>query len=921
MPQTDTTLSFGYWLRRQRQALDLTQAVLARRVGCATVTIQKIERDERRPSRRMAERLADALAVDASARLHFVAVALGERSVGHLQLSEHPVDPTHTRGAHNLPAAPTPFFGRQLELAQIATRLADADCHLLTIVGPGGIGKTRLAVAAASQHAADFADGACFVPLTAVTQGALLADEILRALDVPSPSFAWVQLVETLRDREMLLVLDNFEQLVDTAGLLADLLDAAPKLKLLVTSRTRLNLKAEWLIPLQGLDIPPVPVTEPTMYLAEETPLPVDWARLETYSAVQLFLHVMRRLDPNVALTPTAATAIPRLCRLVDGNPLAIELAAGWTRTLSPGDVLADVERGLDLLATAQRDTPERHRSMRVVFDHTWTLLTPNEQSILRQLAVFRGGFTSAAAAAVAGAGVADLAALVDKSWLRMYPNDRGTMHELVRQNCERDYAAVSGENAATVRDRFGLYITTYMRQQTSRMGFHNDVAVALANELGNLQAVWEWVLQRGTAEAGEDLVISLFFIGEMLGWLQPVLEIFATVRPRLAAQLASDSDPERRAVAGAILSRIEYSCAQLYRRPGLLSEADAAVVRLQKLVEAGVTAPAMAHLVLGYFGIRAFFQGRWKEARQWHAAMLDAVTTHSIMYTSLTRASDFWAAICHANMAWAALAEGDYPAAHANYRRALALRQQIGDMRYLGNNLAMLAMLLNIEGDVTAAHTFAQQAVQICTSYGDQIGLALARTTLGQVHAAMGEFDTAQALFYDALTMGRRSGQLRTILESLTELGRLELARGKVATARGHFDDALAAFAKLNEPHSNFVIGAWLGLGWVALAEQKWDTAQRRFLQTATATGAAAWQMLDAAAGLAEMCVSQGRLQDAVALLGLVAASPPTAAFTRRRVMETAARLGLTLSNSPLVDWRAELDTHLARLATPAPH
>ena len=917
MPPTDTTLSFGYWLRRQRQALDLTQGSLARQVGCATVTIQKIERDERRPSRQMAERIADALAVDAAMRPNFVAAALGERSVLQLRLADRPLDPTRPRLAHNLPIPYTPFFGRQGELAQIATRLADPTCRLLTLAGPGGIGKTRLAIAATMQHAVSFADGACFVALTGVTQGALIADEILRTLETPSPAYAWVQLVEALRGRELLLVLDNFEQLVESAGLLADLLEAAPKVKLLVTSRTRLNLAAEWLIPLAGLAVP-----ESAASLdVEESPAD----DVESYSAVQLFVHGVRRLQPDVSLTSGDAAAIVRICRLLDGNPLAIELAAGWTRTLSPAAVLAELGRGLDLLATTQRDAPERHRSIRAVFDHTWTLLTPREQSILRQLAVFRGGFTPVSAAAVAGAIPADLVGIVDKSWIRMHPNGRGEMHELVRQYCEerleREHEAQSGESVAAVYDRFGGYIVGFVRGQIVNANYASEVVGALVAEAGNIQAVWDWVVMHGTAAAGTDLANALLFLAEMTGRLHSVLQFYAAARGRLIAQL--DASVERRSMAGAMLGYLEHNCCLLNRRLGLLQEMQAAVARLQALIDAGVTMPDLVQVILRDYGCHAYELGRWARAQQYHATMLHAVTTHPLDYTVVGREKGppFWAAHEHTDLGNCAVMAGDYPAAHAEFRQASALREAIGEHRFRAHHFTRLAGLYVLEGDPMAALSIAQQAVHLSEAFGDRMGLGYAYLALGRVHAALGHDAIAQALLDDALAMGRESGELRLVLEPLAELGRLELAQGNIVAAKAHFDAGLEAFAKLGEPHSNYIVGVWLGLGWVALAEDDWDTARRRFVQTVTAQGAAAWQMLDAAAGLAEVCAVQGRVDDAAALLGLVAASPSTAAFTRRRVTQAAARLGLTLAAAPPDDWRAALAELLARLQmSPAP-
>ncbi len=819
----------------------------------------------------------------------------------------------------NVPPTRTPFFGRGGELAQIAADLADPNCRLLTLVGPGGIGKTRLAIAATTQNAASFADGACFVGLTSVTQGELLANEILHSLDMPSPSYPWVQLVEALCDRALLLVLDNFEQLVESAGRLADLLDAAPKLKLLVTSRTRLNLAAEWLIPLAGLAVPDTPAEGVVELVAAESPPVAAWSQVEAYSAVQLFVHGMRRLQPDVALTPADAATTVRICRLVDGNPLAIELAAGWTRTLSPAAVLAELGRGLDLLATTQRDAPERHRSIRAVFDHTWALLTPREQGVLRQLAVFRGGFTPASAAVVAGATAADLAGLVDKSWLRMRPNDRGEMHELVRQYCEErlehEHEALSGESVAAVRDRFGVYIAAYLREQIAGANFRHKVTGALVAELGNIQAVWDWVVQHGSVEVGLDLVWAIYILADMLAWMHPMVQLFASERPRLVAQLQPTADPVRRAVAGAMLSWIEYACAHLYRRLGLLAEEQGALTRLQALIDAGVATPDMPHHILMDKGLQAQVHGRWAEARRMYAAMLYGVTLHPVDYTVMGRetGSIFLSAHCHGLAAWCALLEGDYPTAHARFRRAIALREAIGELRFRAHNLSIWAWLQYLEGDTaTALHT-AQQALQLSRSFGDQLGMRYACVSLGRVQTAIGQDEAARASLYDALMLGRQSGELRLILEPLTELGRLELARGNVAAAKAHFDAGLAAFAKLNEPHSVFIVGVWLGLGWAALAEQDWETARRRFVQTATAVGCTAWQLLDAAAGLAEVDMAQGRVDEAAALLAVVAAAPPTAAFTRRRAADTSARLGLTLPDAALPDWRAALAARLA--------
>jgi predicted ATPase len=236
----------------------------------------------------------------------------------------------------------------------------------------------------------------------------LLPVTILRALAVPpSPVIEpREQLLRFLQDKHLLLLLDNFEHLLEGAGLLPELLAAAPKLKLLATSRLRLDLREEWLAPLAGLELPP-----------GEGALPI-WATLEDYSATRLFLQCVRRLRPGYRPADADVPEVVRICRLLDGLPLGLELAAAWTRTLSLPAIAAELARGLDLLATTLRDVPPRQRSLRATFDHSWRLLSARERGILRQLAVFRGGFTREAAAAVAGATLGDLAGLADASWL-----------------------------------------------------------------------------------------------------------------------------------------------------------------------------------------------------------------------------------------------------------------------------------------------------------------------------------------------------------------------------------------------------------------------------------------------------------------------------------------------------------------------
>ncbi len=347
----------------------------------------------------------------------------------------------------NAPVLSSPFVGRLAELADIATLLTNPDCHLITLVGAGGIGKTRLALETAATLGDRFPDGAYFVPLQAAQSTASLVLAIGEALRFQffAGGEPFEQISEFLAAKTLLLVLDNAEQLLDEIAIISDLLANAPQLKILVTSRERLNLIEEWVYEVGGLNFPHGH----------------NGTAVEEYGAVQLFVQNARRVQPTFSFAQEQA-AIIRICALVQGMPLALELAAAWTRVLSCAEIAVEIEQGLDILQTSARNVPERHRSMRVVLNQSWEQLTAGEQQVLRQLALFRGGLTREAAAVVAGASLHTLSALVDKSWLyRSSATGRYDLHELVRQFGE-ERLAESGE-ADTVQRTYAAFYADLM--------------------------------------------------------------------------------------------------------------------------------------------------------------------------------------------------------------------------------------------------------------------------------------------------------------------------------------------------------------------------------------------------------------------------------------------------------------------------
>ena len=431
--------------------------------------------------------------------------------------------------AHNLPSDLTPFVGSEAELAQVAGHLANPACRLLTLLGSGGIGKTRLALQAARAQVAGFTDGVWFVDLTPITSVDALASTILHGLPIhASGADAQLQLVDYLRDKQLLLVLDNFEHLLDATDLLTDLLRSAPRLKQLVTSRVRLNLHQEWLLPLAGLDLPAArdgaDFGEEQDDSTEPNAAPRSTAfALDRYGATALFVDRARRLQPDFRASGKEAADILRICRLLDGMPLAIELAAAHTRSLSLEKIAQELEHGLQLLSTSVRDVPERQRSMTAAFDHSWRLLSAHQRNILRQASIFQGSWTADAAKAVTGASPANLEELIDASWLRLVAGGRYEMHELTRQYCAEklltEHHAVTGEVADRVRDRHAAWYRSLLLARQGEFYQRPGVVAEMAAEYNNLLAAWHWFVATDDLDTARTMIAGLYWIVFRLGW------------------------------------------------------------------------------------------------------------------------------------------------------------------------------------------------------------------------------------------------------------------------------------------------------------------------------------------------------------------------------------------------------------------
>lgn len=627
---------------------------------------------------------------------------------------------------HHLPSQPTPLVGREAELAAIVQRLADPECRLLTLAGAGGIGKTRLALAAATRLLSDgqFPGGVHFVPLAALDAPEFLAAAIAEPfdLDLHSGEASEEQLLRSLArlPQPALLVLDNFEQLVAGAGLLADMAARAPALTILVTSRERLNVRAEWVLDVGGLAFPGS--------LTPDAPL-------ESFEAARLFLQTATRVDAGFALKRGDAAHVLRICQLVEGMPLGLELAASWVRVLSCQEIAHEIAASHAFLATSLRDVPARHRSLAAVFDNSWRLLSPAEQLVFRTLSVFRGGFTLEAAQQVAGAPLPALAALADKSMLRRNKDGRFELHELLRQfGGERLLEAGETEQARDCHLAFFLALAEQAEPQLQgRQQAH--WMQALNDETGNLRAALGWSLDGRRTESGLRLAAALGLHWYMRGQLYDESADWLT-KIVAAASPASQSAVGAKALLW--LGRFAHYSGDDAAGRAALEQSLALFRDLGDMIGA-------ADSLLDLADIAAFEGGEPVAA----ALYAEASAAYEQGLPALRARGDHWTLARSLNcLGEIARSDDDHAAAQRFYEESLAVRRTLGDQRGMAVTLFNLGQVLLGQGDGQQATDFYLESLALSRTLGDQRGLPDCLVGLGGAAAITGQPERAARLF-----------------------------------------------------------------------------------------------------------------------------------------------------------------------------
>lgn len=621
----------------------------------------------------------------------------------------------------NLPASPTPFVGRVQELTTIGQHLTDPDYRLLSLVGTGGVGKTRLALAVAQHFRHHFLEGCYFIALGSVeTHPAfLLSLAAALGLGFSDDRDLDAQIIRHIDDREILLVLDNYEQLIEqSTDFIIWLLKETTRLKLLVTSRERLNLNSEWTLVLEGLSYP-------------------EFAKdfrgaFEHYDAARLFIQTAKRVNASFQLTTADEAHIAKVCYLLQGLPLALELAAIWVHHYSLLDIAAKLQEGLDLLATSAKDVECKHRSIRAALDYSWDRLSWEEQRSFTALAVFRGSFGHQAAQALFNLSERDLGSLVDKSLLRTLEGKRYDFHPLIL-----DYAAE--KLAEDTRTKFDL--------QTAHARYFSDLAAQAANELkGSQQASWLDRLEKDH----DNLRASLAF-AESHGQSQ------------LGLSLAD-------------------SLFEFWKIRSYLSEGRSWQQRVSAIVPKGELESGLAR-VLNQAGSLAWMQGEYDAAKHLHEKSL-------AIYQNLQ--DEVGTANVLTNLGQLAYQEGDYDAARRYYKTSLAAFRRLHKPSGISTVLNNLALLHKQESDFATAQKLLEECLALDRERGDQRSIALSLNNLGFLALNQDNYDEAYAFMQESLAIRQSIQDKWGVASTLNNMGNVALAWKDYELATQNYKESL---------------------------------------------------------------------------------------------------------------------------------
>jgi predicted ATPase/DNA-binding CsgD family transcriptional regulator len=661
----------------------------------------------------------------------------------------------------------TPLIGRDKEISEITGLLLDSDCRLLTIVGPGGAGKSRLALHVIDQIQPAFSDGVYFADLQPLASADLVAP-IANTIGFPlhDPEDPEKQLLNYLQARELLILMDNFDHLLAASALLAQILTAAPAVKLLVTSREVLNIQEEWVYPIQGL---PFPAGDPPGSAVKD---------LESYDAVRLFAVRARHQRPTFSLQEEG-TQVARICQLVEGMPLAIELAASWVRMLSCHEIAHEIKNNLDFLVTKFRDLPARHRSMQATFEQSWKMLSEEERQVFKKLSVFRGGFQREAAQEITRASLPVLLALVDKSLLHWNAEGRYQFHELLRQY-SAEKLTESPQDAESSRQAHALYFARFLHRRRYNIVGKNQLETLreIEPELENIRAAWQWSLAQHDVTAIRRIAYTYNQFCDFQGRYQEATLAFEKAIPILETM---ETDPKVSLTLALLKTLLGY----FYIRLGRFDQARACFEN-SRSIQRGMDLPpyeGFATNPLNGLALLAAIQGDYsqalelgEQARKQNKAQGDQQNLMIALYV----------------MTEAALASGDYAAAWQYAQDAHTQTKQTKNSWMMAYVLLQMGSVARAQGNYKQARQHYQAGYAIKESLRDPEGMAAALNQLGRVACLQKDYHEATQYFQKSLNIYKDINDRGGLATAIHGLADVALATGNQRTAYDYLHQAL---------------------------------------------------------------------------------------------------------------------------------
>lgn len=692
--------------------------------------------------------------------------AIKTRAVEPLLSPVHPsrqIEPEQPRVTHNLPLPGTFFVGREKELTEIKALLSDPSFRLLTLIGPGGVGKTRVALQAAFASLDSFQHGAFFVPLAGVTT----PDQIVPAL-AESLSFRSYQegepkrqLLDYLRPRQLLLVFDNFEQVSEGADLIVDILQVAPQVRVLVTSRERLNLSAE------------------AVYVLGTMPYPTeqeDLTRALEYPAVKLLVESARQARPQLRLLEQDIRDAARICQLVQGMPLALVLAAGWLGMLSFDEVADQIAHSLEFLESQTRDVPARQRSVQAAFDYSWRRLSQEEQRAFMRLSVFRGHFTLQAARRIASTTLLTLRILIDKSFVTIKPDGQYEIHELLRQFAEQ-HLELAGQAAATRLAHSQYYLQRLQDLEPDLKGRRQLAALdEVAADIENVRAAWLYTLGRADDAAIDSALESLFLFHYMHGRYQEGAELLHLAREQFAPAPGTGPQP----LWGRILARLGFL------RSHFRSAREEIAADLELALSIAYRNPSILERAFTLFALGSYTAYAVRDTARAQTFFEASLEHFQVLNDSFYLTLVFiWLGYCHGNAS-------SLDNFNHSMQQALAVARRSGNIVYASNAVANLATGAFCAGAYSEAEQYALESPDVAIASGLRMATAHAKAQLGLGHFLRGGVEQAGLLASSGLEMATDVNFSTTMAYAMAILSLRDSTIGDYASGRDRAEQSL---------------------------------------------------------------------------------------------------------------------------------